>query len=58
MKENLDLVGAVSNEIVPQRAKWAQELYPVCNVVCGDIWDKKPLKSLYDFIKRKVVREL
>ena len=27
----------VANEIDPQRAKFYQELYPLCNMICGDI---------------------
>ena len=53
LKDHLGLVCAVGNEIVSQRAKWAQELYPECNVVCGDIWDKKTFKKLVRLHKKK-----
>ncbi len=44
--KHLGLIGAVGNEIVPKRAKWAKEIYPDCEVVCGDIWDKEVFKKL------------
>lgn len=53
MKDNLGLVCAVGNELVPQRAKWAKEIYPECEVVCGDIWEKKTFKKLVRLHKEK-----
>ena len=46
LKEHLGLVATVSNEIIPQRARWAQEIYPDCEVVCGDIWDDDVFEKL------------
>ncbi|MBP5215760.1 MAG: DNA cytosine methyltransferase [Alphaproteobacteria bacterium] len=53
LKDHLGLVCAVGNEIVSQRAKWAQELYPECKVVCGDIWDKDVFEKLVQLHKEK-----
>lgn len=53
LKENLGLVGAVSNEILPKRAQWAKEIYPECEVVCGDIWDKDVFEKLVQLHKEK-----
>ncbi|MBO6288755.1 MAG: DNA cytosine methyltransferase [Alphaproteobacteria bacterium] len=53
LKDNLGLVCAVGNELVPQRAKWAKEIYPECEVVCGDIWEKKTFKKLVRLHKEK-----
>ena len=53
LKENLNLVGAVSNEKLPKRAQWAKEIYPECEVVCGDIWDKAIFEKLVRLHKEK-----
>lgn len=53
LKENLNLVGAVSNEKLPKRAQWAKEIYPECEVVCGDIWDKAIFEKLVQLHKEK-----
>jgi len=53
LKDNLGLIATVSNELVPQRARWAQEIYPDCEVVCGDIWDKDIFEKLVRLHKEK-----
>lgn len=40
----LDEIGVnvvVANELLPERAKIYKHLYPKCNMICGDITDKK-----------------
>lgn len=53
LKESLGLIGSVSNEILSKRAQWAKEIYPECNVVCGDILEKKTFKKLVRLHKEK-----
>ncbi len=53
LKENLGLIAAVSNELLPKRAKWAQEIYPDCEVVVGDIWNKDIFEKLVQLHKEK-----
>lgn len=53
LKEHLGLVATVSNEIIPQRARWSQEIYPDCEVVCGDIWDDDVFEKLVRLHKEK-----
>ena len=55
-KYNINI--CVANEIDPQRAKFYKELYPQCDMICGDITDnkifneviKKSLNNNVDFI--------
>lgn len=51
--KQLGLVGAVSNELLSKRAKWAKEIYPECEVVCGDIWNKDVFDKLVQLHKEK-----
>ena len=53
LKNCLGLVGTVGNEIVPNRANWAKEIYPDCEVVCGDIWDNEVFDKLVKLHKEK-----
>lgn len=53
LKKHLGLIATLSNEIIPQRARWAQEIYPDCEVVCGDIWDDKVFEKLVRLHKEK-----
>lgn len=53
LRNCLGLVGAVGNEIVPNRANWAKEIYPDCEIVCGDIWDKTVFDKLVKLHKEK-----
>ena len=39
---------AVANELLPERARFYQHLYPQCNMICGDIQDGK----VFDEIQR------
>jgi len=36
-KEGVDI--AVANELLPERARFYRDLYPTCNMICGDITD-------------------
>lgn len=45
----LDKVGVditVANELIPERARFYQHLYPNCNMICGDITNKKVFESV------------
>lgn len=53
LKDSLGMVGAVGNELLPQRAKWAKEVYPDCEIVCGDITDPKIFDRLVQLHKEK-----
>lgn len=53
LKSKLGLIGAVGNELLPQRAKWAKEVYPECEIVCGDITDPKVFDRLVKLHKEK-----
>ena len=30
----------VANELLPERARFYQDVYPECNMICGDIQDE------------------
>ena len=49
----LGLIGAVGNELKPKRVQWAKEIYPDCEIVCGDIWDKDVFDKLVRLHKEK-----
>lgn len=36
----------VANEWLPERARFYRDLYPDCNMICGDIQDKKVFNSV------------
>lgn len=38
--KQLGLYPGVAVELDPKRAKFFQEMYPDCHVICGDIWDQ------------------
>lgn len=44
---------AVANELLPERARFYQHLYPDCNMICGDITDK----AVYDKIIKAAKKE-
>ena len=44
--KHLGLIGAVGNEIIPQRAEWAREVYPDCEIITGDICDSNVFNRL------------
>lgn len=45
----------VANELLPQRAKFYQHLYPECNMICGDITDKEIFDSVIKESKKTKV---
>ena len=45
----------VANELLPDRAKFYQHLYPKCEMICGDITDKSVYKRIVDYSKMKSV---
>lgn len=45
----------VANELLPQRAKFYQHLYPECNMICGDITDKEIFDSVIKEAKKTKV---
>ena len=49
---------AVANEIVKERAKWHDEIYPDCQMVQGDITDPKVFNELVRLHKEKGCRML
>lgn len=53
LKDYLGVIGAVGNELLSQRVKWAKELYPDCEIVCGDITDPKVFDELVRLHKEK-----
>lgn len=53
LRNYLGMIGAVGNELLPQRAKWAKEVYPDCEVVCGDINDPNIFNKLVRLHKEK-----
>ena len=53
LRKCLGLIGAVGNEIIKKRAQWAKEIYPDCEIVCGDIWDKNVFNKLVKLHKEK-----
>ncbi len=53
LRKCLGLIGAVGNEIIKKRAQWAKEIYPDCEIVCGDIWDKDVFDKLVKLHKEK-----
>ena len=53
LRNCLGLIGAVGNEIIQKRADWAKEVYPDCEIVCGDIWDKAVFDRLIRLHKEK-----
>ena len=36
----------VANELLPERARFYQHLYPECDMICGDIQDSKVFKKI------------
>ena len=53
LRNCLGLIGAVGNEIIQKRSDWAKEIYPDCEIVCGDIWDKAIFDKLVRLHKEK-----
>jgi Site-specific DNA methylase len=53
LRRCLGLIGAVGNEIVPNRVNWAKKIYPDCEIICGDIWDKTIFEKLVSLHKEK-----
>ena len=53
LRKRLGLIGAVGNELKPKRVQWAKEIYPECEIVCGDIWDKDVFNKLVKLHKEK-----
>ena len=45
----------VANELLPERARFYQHLYPECNMICGDIQDAKVFKSIQAAAKKSQV---
>ena len=45
----------VANELLEDRAKFYQHLYPDCVMICGDIQKRKVFKAVYDTAVRKKV---
>lgn len=46
----------VANELLPERAKFHQHLYPECNMICGDIQNKDIFNEVYIKAKQKNVQ--
>lgn len=47
----LDSVGVdivVANELIPERARFYQHLYPECHMICGDITDDEVFQNIID----------
>lgn len=41
----------VANELIPERARFYRHLYPECNMICGDITDKKIFNQVVNVSK-------
>ena len=39
----------VANELLPERAKFYQDVYPECKMVCGDILDEKIFNQILEY---------
>lgn len=50
----IDIV--VANELLPERAKFFQDVYPNCHMVCGDIQDSMIFHTIIEEAKEKDVR--
>ena len=48
----------VANEWLPERARFYQDLYPDCKMICGDIQDPKVFESVRKEAKRQKVEFL
>ena len=48
----------VANELLPERARFYQHLYPECNMICGDIQDPKVFKKILSAAKKAQVEFL
>lgn len=45
----------VANELIPERAKFYEHLYPNCEMICGDITDKLVKERVVSLSKKKKV---
>lgn len=45
----------VANEWLPERARFYQDVYPECNMICGDIQDEKIFKKVISAAKKEKV---
>ena len=52
-QEGIDIV--VANELLPERARFYQHLYPDCNMICGDITSKETYNQIIAAAKEKNV---
>ena len=46
----------VANELLDERARFYQDVYPECNMICGDIQDQTVFESVYEAAKARNVR--
>lgn len=52
-QENINIV--VANELLPERAKFYEHLYPECNMICGDITTDEIYKRVIEASKEQNV---
>ena len=50
--KQLGLYPGVAVELNPERAKFFQEMYPDCHVICGDIWDPAVFDEAVEWHKK------
>ena len=48
----------VANELLPERARFYQDVYPECNMICGDIQDEAVFNNVLNIAREKDVRFL
>lgn len=46
----------VANELLDERARFYRDLYPECNMICGNIQDQAVFESVYEAAKARDVR--
>lgn len=46
----------VANELLDERARFYQDVYPECNMICGNIQDQTVFESVYEAAKARNVR--
>lgn len=46
----------VANELLDERARFYQDVYPECNMICGNIQDPQVFETTYEEAKKKDVR--
>ncbi len=50
--KELGLYPGVAVELDPKRAKFFQEMFPECHVICGDIWDSAVFNEAVEWHKK------